>query len=199
MHLICVIGPPAVGKMTVGRVVCELTGYRLFHNHMSIEPLLGIFDFGTPSFHRLNSLIRREVIREAVAADLSGLVFSFAWDFDSAADTAEVERIIAPVVDAGMPVDFVELHADQEVRLAREGGADRVEHKRSKRDVDWARSHVVEIESRARFSSMVDEAGQVLGWPLPAHRLLRLDNGHGSPRVTAEHIVGLLELPRAGS
>ena len=47
MHLVCVIGPPAVGKMTVGRAVCELTGFRLFHNHMSIEPLLGVFDFGT--------------------------------------------------------------------------------------------------------------------------------------------------------
>lgn len=128
-------------------------------------------------------------------------MFSFAGDFDNAADTAEVERLIAPVVDAGMPVDFVEQCADQEVRLAREEGADRMDHKRSKHDVDWAlgSSHVVEIESRARFSSMVDEAGQVFGWPLPAHRLFRLDNGHGSPRVTAERIVGLLDLPRAGS
>ena len=70
------IGPPAVGKMTVGRAVCARTGFRLFHNHMSIEPLLGVFDFGTPSFERLNLLIRREVIAESVAADLPGLFFT---------------------------------------------------------------------------------------------------------------------------
>ena len=26
MHLLCVLGPPAVGKMTVGRALCDLTG-----------------------------------------------------------------------------------------------------------------------------------------------------------------------------
>lgn len=62
----------------------------------------------------------------------------------------------------------------------------------------WARP-TSSRSKRGRFSSMVDEAGQVFGWPLPAHRLFRLDNGHGSPRVTAERIVGLLDLPRAGS
>lgn len=125
MHLVCVIGPPAVGKMTVGRALGDLTGYRLFHNHQSIEPLLGVFDFGSESFERLNHLIRLAVLREAVAAGLPGLVFTFAWDFDDPADTAEVERLIAPVVDAGEPVDFVELWADQQVRLAREDSPER--------------------------------------------------------------------------
>jgi hypothetical protein len=68
VHLVCVTGPPAVGKMTVGRAVCDLTGFRLFHNHMSIEPLLGVYDFGTPSFARINAMIRREVIAESVVA-----------------------------------------------------------------------------------------------------------------------------------
>lgn len=194
MHLVCIIGPPAVGKMTVGREVCARTGFRLFHNHMSIEPLLGIFDFGSPSFNRINHLIRHEVIAEAVVADLAGLVFSYAWDFDSAADTAEVTRLIAPVVEAGAPVDFVELTAAQSVRLAREGRADRMDHKRSKRDVEWARAHVVELESLARFTT---DSADAAHWPLPQHRHLRLDNGHDSPTRTAERIVRELDLPSA--
>ncbi len=193
MHLVCVTGPPAVGKMTVGRAVCDLTGFRLFHNHMSIEPLLGVYDFGTPSFRRINALIRREVLAESVVADLPGLVFTFAIDLDHPDDLAHLRELIAPVERAGAPVDVVELYAPQHVRLAREGGPDRMEHKRSKRDVEWARAHVIELEARARFSTDPARDGERL---LPGHRHLRLDNDHGDAGATAERIVAELGLPR---
>lgn len=193
MHLLLVTGPPAVGKMTVGRAVCDLTGFRLFHNHMSIEPLLGVFDFGTPSFDRINAMIRREVIAESVVADLPGLVFTFAIDLDAPGDLVALRELVDPVERAGVPIDVVELTAPQPVRLAREGGADRMDHKRSKRDVAWARSHVVDLEARARFTTDPQRDGDRL---LPPHRHLRLDNSHDDPRLTAERIVGELDLPR---
>ena len=37
--LVIIFGPPAVGKMTVGSKLSKLTGLKLFHNHMTIEPL----------------------------------------------------------------------------------------------------------------------------------------------------------------
>ena len=94
---------------------------------------------------------------------------------------------------AGAPVDVVELHAPQHVRLAREGGADRMDHKRSKRDVEWARAHVVDLESRSRFTTDPSRDGERL---LPGHRHLRLDNDHADARGTAERIVAELGLPR---
>ena len=151
MHLLCITGPPAVGKMTVGRAVCDLTGYRLFHNHLTIEPLLSVFGFGTPSFNRLNTLFRREVMIEAVAADLPGLVFTYAADFDNPDDLEHLRWLIAPVLDAGNRVDAVELYAAQEVRLAREGLPDRVAHKPSKRDVDLGAG----ARHRDRFASAI--------------------------------------------
>ncbi len=193
MHLICVTGPPAVGKMTVGRAVCDLTGFRLFHNHMSIEPLLGVYDFGTPSFRRINAMIRREVIAESVVAGLPGLVFTFAIDLDDPRELEQLQELVEPVERAGAPVDVVELCAPQHVRLAREGGADRMDHKRSKRDVEWARAHVVDLESRARFTTDPARDGERL---LPGHRHLRLDNDHADARRTAERIVTELGLPR---
>ena len=43
MKLVFLIGSGAVGKMTVGQELMKLTGLRLFHNHMTIEPIIEIF------------------------------------------------------------------------------------------------------------------------------------------------------------
>jgi hypothetical protein len=48
--LLFIIGPPAVGKMTVGKGLSHRTGLPLFHNHLSIEAVLPVFDFGTEAF-----------------------------------------------------------------------------------------------------------------------------------------------------
>ena len=71
--LVFLTGPPAVGKMTVGRELSRLTGFPLFHNHMSIEAVLPVFGFGEPAFNRLVTHLREGVIREAAESDLPGL------------------------------------------------------------------------------------------------------------------------------
>ena len=43
MKLLLLFGDAAVGKMTVGQELCKITDFRLFHNHMSIEPVLEVF------------------------------------------------------------------------------------------------------------------------------------------------------------
>lgn len=43
MKLLFLIGDAAVGKMTVGQELMKITDLRLFHNHMTIEPVLEIF------------------------------------------------------------------------------------------------------------------------------------------------------------
>ena len=43
VKLVLLVGNGAVGKMTVGQELMKQTGLRLFHNHMTIEPVLEIF------------------------------------------------------------------------------------------------------------------------------------------------------------
>ena len=43
MKLVFLFGDAAVGKMTVGQELTKITDLKLFHNHMSIEPVLEIF------------------------------------------------------------------------------------------------------------------------------------------------------------
>lgn len=43
MKFVFILGDAAVGKMTVGQELMKRTKLRLFHNHMTIEPVLEIF------------------------------------------------------------------------------------------------------------------------------------------------------------
>jgi hypothetical protein len=190
-ELLIVTGPPAVGKMTVGRALCERAGFRLFHNHHTIEPLLEIFGFGTPAFSTLNGEFRLRVIEEAAAAGIR-LVFTFVWDVEDPAEGDEVRRLVAPYVDAELRVSVVELYADLATRLVRNTGASRIDAKRSKRDLAWSDAHVRELDATHVMNTDPDR-------PTAADRVLaglphlRLDNTDLSPEESAAAIVAWLD------
>lgn len=189
MHLVVIFGPPAAGKMTVGRELAALTGFKLFHNHLSIDPVIEVFDWGTPSFTRLTTEIRRRVIEEAVIAELSGLIFTFVWALDDPSDLEYVDALTRPVRASGSPVSFVELVSDQGTRLAREGTALRLAHKRPKRDVDRSKELLVRADAEHTLNTVSDFA-----YP-DAH--LVIDNSALAPDVVARRVVERFGLPGA--
>lgn len=195
-ELLLIIGPPAVGKMTVGRAVCARTDFRLFHNHHTIEPLLEIFGFGTPPFVVLNAEFRRRVIEEAAASG-TRLIFTFVWNVDEEEDADEVRRLVAPYVGAGLRVSFVELYADLATRLERNTGEARIAEKKSKRDLAWSDAHVRELEE---FRMSTDPARpSAADAVLADFAHLRLDNSALSPDQAAAAIVAWLDVsPTAG-
>jgi hypothetical protein len=64
MTFVLLFGPQAVGKMTVGKELAALTGFRLFHNHMTIEPLYAIFGDARETW-RLSNAFRRAIFEAA--------------------------------------------------------------------------------------------------------------------------------------
>ena len=50
MRLVFLYGPPAVGKLTVAKALARLTGYKVFHNHLTIDLVASILDWGTGPF-----------------------------------------------------------------------------------------------------------------------------------------------------
>ena len=187
MHLIVITGPIAVGKMTVGRELSQRTGYPLFHNHMTVEPLVGIFPFGSESYGRLTTAIRSMIIAEAVRADRPGLIMTIVVDFDDPADPQRLADRVAPVTAAGGTVDYVELIADQATRLGREGTALRLEHKATKRDVESSRRLLRMIDETARTSSHGD-------FPLAGRHPL-IDNTDLTADLVAQRMIEQLGLP----
>lgn len=185
-ELMVVFGPPAVGKMTVGRAVCQRTNFRLFLNHHTIEPLADVFGMDTAPFRALTSEFRRRVVHEAAAADIP-LMLTLVWNLEGVEDARWVADLVSPYASAGLPVSFVELAADLETRLERNRGEDRLLAKPSKRDLAWSEAH---LRERERWVMNTEPTV-----PLPAdgvlatHRHLRLDNRQPNPQATAERIV----------
>ena len=78
MKLIVLYGPPAVGKLTIAKELSRRTGYKIFHNHLTIDLVESIFTWGTKDFNNLVSKYRLELI-EAAAARNVNLVFTIVY------------------------------------------------------------------------------------------------------------------------
>ena len=186
--LLFLVGAPAVGKMTVGHEIARLTGLRLFHNHLSIEPALRFFDYGTPSFVRLVEDFRRGVLEEVARSNLPGLIFTFVWAFDLPSEAAAVQGYAAPFRERGGRVVFAELQAELEERLRRNETEFRLAEKPSKRDVESSRRRLLEHDGAYRLRSDGEHDADE-NW-------LRLNTTHLQPPDVANIIVSHFALQR---
>ena len=151
--LVLIVGPPAVGKMTVGHELAARTGLRLFHNHQTIDLVLRFFDYGTPPFGRLVGEFRRRLFEEVAASSLPGLIFTFVCTFDDPSDAGALEEYAAPFRKRGCRVVFVELEATQAERLRRNETPFRLAEKPSKRDVTASRQRLLDADTRHQLNS----------------------------------------------
>lgn len=191
MTLVIIFGPPAVGKMAVGMELERQTGFRLFHNHMSVDPLMRLFPFGSPAYARLVTEFRRRVFEEFAATDERGLIFTFVWAMDDERDRRFVDATKKTFVEKGAQVYFVELEATQEVRLRRNETPLRLAEKRPQRDVAGSRAFLLDADRQYRLNSESD-------FPYPELHL-KIDNTDLPPEAVASRIVERFGLPVAKS
>ena len=107
MKLIFIYGLPATGKLTVAAELAAMTGYKLFHNHLVVDLLLSVFDFGSPPFVELREDIWLSVFEQACRSRLPGLIFTFAPE--ATVRPGFISEVMSTVAREGSEVDFVEL------------------------------------------------------------------------------------------
>ena len=174
MKLLFLYGRPAVGKLTVAREVAQLTGGRLFHNHLTVNLALAVYDFGTPGFIDLREKIWMAVFRRALADQLPLLIFTF--NPENTVPQGFIDGLFAEMKAGGAEVIVVELVADEAQIEARLGGDSR---RRDGKVMDTAMYK--RLRSRGVFDAPI----------VPAPRL-RVDTGRLSPSQAAEQIAALV-------
>jgi len=172
MKLIFIHGLPGVGKLTVARELAGLTGFRLFHNHLAVDLVESIFEFGSQPFVELREAIWLAVFSRAVEAKLAGLIFTFAYD--RTVRRGFIENVRSMVESDGGEVLFVELECSPE-ELER-----RIAHP--------SRRGFGKLNSVERFREL-SAAGAFVDPGIPAQRLV-LDITEVSASEAARMIVG---------
>lgn len=166
-----IFGPPAVGKMTVGQELEKLTGLKLFHNHMIIDPLISIFGDRRHNLKKIIFEIRSIIFKEVVQSNLPGLIFTFVWNFDKKCNSIQsVDSWVKIFNEANWKVYCVEMLADLETRLVRNKTNNRIMHKQSKQNIYQSEKILLDNEKNWQMQSEKDFRY--------GHKFLRIQNSH---------------------
>ena len=186
MKLVTIVGPQAVGKMTVGQELTKITGLKLFHNHMTIELVNNFFSYGTKQGKDLVHSFRMQIFEAVAKSDLEGLIFTYLWCFDEKEDE-EYYCIIKDIFKKqGAEVYLVELEADLEERIKRNKTENRLLHKPSKRNLEWSKNDLMKYTEKYRLNSLPGE--------IKEGNYLRINNTNISAEEVAKMIKDKFEL-----
>lgn len=181
MKLVIITGAAAVGKMTVGQELCKITDLRLFHNHMTIEPVIEIFGGYRPD---TIEKLRKVIFEDFAKSDNYGLVFTVMWAFDCKDDWDNIRKITDIFKDA--EIYYVELVAPQEIRLKRNKTENRLKNKPSKRNLELSEYLLVHDDENNRLESLDGE--------IPFENYIKIDNSNLSPDSAAKIIKERFDL-----
>jgi shikimate kinase len=158
MKLVVIVGPHAVGKMTVGQELEKLTELKLFHNHMTIDLVSNFFSYGSEEGRRLVRLFRKEIFESFAKTDLAGMIFTYIWVFNNESDWRFIEELENIFKSKGGVVFYVELEADVDKRLERNKTENRLKNKWTKRNIDWSDNQLMKSIQIDRMNS---EEGEI--------------------------------------
>jgi hypothetical protein len=175
--LVYLYGPPAAGKLTIAERLAELTGWRLFHNHLTVNAIAPVFEFASPAFTEVLHRLRLDVFATAAHAGV-GLIFTnnSAWSgqdararFVTFADSAA-----RTVAENGGTTRFVQITAPTAVLERRVADASRRAH-----------GKLVEVRRLRELLATHDAA------PLHDDDMI-IDSGDLSPEEAADRIAAEL-------
>ncbi|MCL2372359.1 MAG: shikimate kinase [Defluviitaleaceae bacterium] len=177
MKLLVICGNAAVGKMTVGQELMKITEMRLFHNHMTIEPVIEIFGKYDMA---ITTKLRRLIFEEFASSGCYGMIFTYMWDFGHQPDHDYIEALCDIFRQHGAEIYFAELVASQAARLARNTTENRLRHKATKRDVAASEARLLHADQNFRCESRDGE--------FPYDNYVKIDNTNLPPDAVARMI-----------
>ncbi len=183
MKLLFIIGDAAVGKMTIGQELMKITELRLFHNHMTIEPVIEIF--GRYDGKTISE-IREVIFKNYAASDNYGMIFTLMMDFDLPSEWEYLDHVKGIFEPYGTDFYYVELIAPQEIRLKRNISENRLKNKASKRDIETSNQRLINDDKNHRCVSYEGE--------INFDNYLRIENSDKTPDEVAQMIKEAFKL-----
>jgi hypothetical protein len=178
--LVVIIGPQAVGKMTIGEKLKEKIGYTLMTNHDSIEIAIKIFSSNKDAKLKLKSKIREDVFNICLENNIS-IIFTFVVDFNTNDDILYLNELKNKFEKTGGHFYLIELEADLQTRLERNKTPHRLECKPSKKNIEWSEKELIESMNIYRMNSIKDE--------IKFENYIKINNTNLSPNAVCDIII----------
>lgn len=170
MKLIIIYGPPASGKLTIAQKIAEKTGYKLFHNHLTVDLLKNILEFGTKEFFEVNQKIKLSILEAAAKQGINGIIYTFVYD--RKVDNPFIGRLQAIAARQNISLLFFQIYCEQKVLFERVVSESRKQYKK--------------VQSVAGLSRYL-ESGDFLS-PIDEVESITVDNTH----LSVSETVGLV-------
>jgi cytidylate kinase len=171
MKLIAIYGPPAAGKHTVGEKLSELTGYKFFYNHLTVDVVRALFDDVDKRRDKLLDDLRIRVMEAAGHYDLN-IIFTMAYTDDERSRGFNA-RIIDVITRHGGTVHYVRLNPPDATLYERITNESRVRlHKPSTTE------HLDRELSKRQYRVTIDYPSSII-----------LDTSKLSPEQSAQRII----------
>jgi hypothetical protein len=171
-------GPPGVGKLTVGTELARLTGFKLLHNHLSVNMVTAVFERGSEPWGRVLQAVRRVVLVEAARQGLDVITTNV---FNGEPETVDVWRESFGLVEAaGATVSLVRLYCERAELFRRVGQTSRVAHQK--------------LTDPAGLEAMMARYDLTRTFPSGPH--LEVDVTRLAPEEAARRVVDYYGLPR---
>jgi len=177
MKLFFLYGLPGTGKLTIARELAELTGIKLFHNHLTVDLLLSVFEFGSAPFVELRERIWLSVFEEAAA--LPAMIFTF--NPENSVRQSFIQKTVETIESRRGEVFFVEVVCDPAELDRRMDTPERRNHKK--------------LVSLELFRKLQTEG--VFDSPKMPRPHLTLNSTRTSPHENAQMIAARFSLPLA--
>ena len=178
--LVVIIGPQAVGKMTIGEKLKEKIGYTLMTNHDSIEIAIKIFSSNKDAKLKLKSKIREDVFNICLENNIS-IIFTFVVDFNTNDDILYLNELKNKFEKTGGHFYLIELEADLQTRLERNKTPHRLECKPSKKNIEWSDKELIDSMNIYRMNSIKDE--------IKFENYIKINNTNLSPNAVCDIII----------
>lgn len=171
MNLIILYGPPASGKLTIAQMLAEKTGYKLFHNHLTVDLLKNFIEFGTPDFLQINQKMKLDILEACAKQNIAGLIMTFVYDRQT--DGPYIVNILKICKKFNVNCRLIRLACNKAETLKRVTSESRKSFKK-----------VTSVEGLERYLQKGDFFSEVEG-----HESLVIDNTSLAPDICVDMIM----------
>ncbi|GEQ32493.1 DEAD/DEAH box helicase family protein [Marinilactibacillus psychrotolerans] len=192
MEMIFIVGPQAVGKMTIEKALEKKIDAKLLFNHETLDIFARFLGYTKETF-RLSGSMRKELFKAFVENEETNqtkrIIFTLMVEFDLDSDIEYIQEVTDLFIRHDGKVYFVELEADLEERLIRNKSSFRLEEKPSKRNIAFSEHELLTSMKKYRLNSYPEEVEKKLNHL----NYLRINNTALSPDEVAERIQDWLD------